>query len=687
MLVSINWLRNFISLENISNLKNLNYGLDYSEFPIDKLTLSGFELENLIRKKTLEEKDLIIEVDSTPNRSDITNFVGFIREIKSIMNLDIIKNPVYKEIKNVPNTINLSQNCVIINRENLNSFLIYQISNVEIKKSPNWLKKRILSHGINPQNFIIDLKNYIFLEWGQPINLYDLNKLEKLRKNKEIVEMGTCKVENYKNVQTSNFLEKSNSIIKNTNKIGLESIIEKKDCFIDENTTNVIIEYSVLDKKNVLKTNKNIVFQHFIKLACLLGKTKLINSKLIFGTKTNNTDRFIKINFSTVKEILGKSKLSTNKEDQLITNEEIRGCLKRLNFLIVTSGEKSCILKVSPQRAELVKSELDIIEEIGRIYGFNNLIQILPRIKNLGTITRERKIVELIKNELIRAGFNELFQYSFSTLENNKNIKLQNPLSNEYSTLRTTQLPSLIENINYNKNQRNYSCSAFEIGRIFSKINKNENTMVSGFFGGENYRSDWNNKVQKLSWYEGKELINGLIKVFGISLEWSQVERNIGYEFHPGRTAFLHLYKNEIGIFTQIHPLYAKKNNLSKSLFFFEINLTRISQLKNIIIKKYIKISIYPKISKDLSFEISNNLSVKRLLSFIKKEFKYLNLENLELNIDIFDNYQILNLPRYRKVGFKLSYQSILKTLIKKEIEEITELLEREANKYINMNK
>ena len=626
------------------------------------------------------------------------------------MNFTLRKSIVYKDIDEIPIYLKFSKNKKTQN-SNLkysNSIFLYQISNIEVKESPNWLKYRLLTQNIKPVNNIVDLSNYIMLEWGQPINIYDLTKIKNLldktnSKKEYIFGMRKAKMdEKFYAINNICYRLKNEDILITINNfpILIAGIISCKEFFIDYSTTNLLIECStfsnkkinsisknlgirnlssVLNSKGVSHNITNLAFQHLIKLINLnnykASKSSLVN---IIEKKKLLNDQ-IKITFSKIKEIIGPTK----KYNELIRNNEILNCLKKLNFKLIENNTVDCIVSIPKNRLHLIKNDFDITEEISRIYGFNNLKSILPENKKLGQITNEKKLTSLAKNYLIVNGFNESIHYSFTSNHHEKNIQIFNPIGTEYSKLKTSVLNNLIEINLHNKNQQNYNKSYFEIGRIFSKKYKQEYTVLSGVFGNEEYKNDWNFKNQNLTWYEGKSIINKLINFLGYKIEWIQTINNIGNEFHPGRSAILYHNLIEIGIFTQIHPLYAKKNNLNKSLFFFELNITRISQIQENKIKKYKNFSLYPKMSKDISIEISYKLTNNNIIKKLKEIFIELNIAYLEIDIKIFDIYRDLNRTNSRHLGIKIRYQSKKRTLVNNEIEKINELIVKELKTYI----
>ena len=199
--------------------------------------------------------------------------------------------------------------------------------------------------------------------------------------------------------------------------------------------------------------------------------------------------------------------------------------------------------------------------------------------------------------------------------------------------------------------------------------------------GVEEYKTNWKNQAISVDWYEAKGILNDLFKKLNIKEEWIQIKTNISLEYHPGRSALIFWKKNKIGTLSQIHPLYAKQKNLSSNLYFFELNLTRISQLKTMNLIKYQTYSLYPKISKDISFEVPIRISCSEMTQIIKTIINKVDKKQINITIELFDNYQTLKTNELRILGYRVNYQSVNKTLIKTNIEAINEKLIEEIKK------
>lgn len=709
MYISLNWLKNFISLQKFSERRisdettPIDVLLQYYKFPVNQLTLAGFEIEDITHEKEAVTSNIVIEVDTTPNRSDVNNMVGLSRELRSLMNFPLQKFSAYPGVNQIPTYLSFSKlglNTHKLKSNGTNSIFFQQLSNIRVKDSPTWLKKRLTHVNINPINNIIDLTNYSMAEWGQPMHVYDLDKIAKLIKlgPTDILNLSIRNAKpNEAFIALNNISYELNEeilvIAANDTPIGLAGIIGSLETMVDENTTTILLECGHFDTKKIRKATKKLglrteaaslyekgissitprlAFQHTLKLLNLTGNGKLKHSTNLLKTNSKLSERIISVQFTNINKILGSTKINTSSNLISLTRNEILECFKRLNFGVVNLTQEKVLLKIPEYRIHDIESEIDVIEEIGRIYGFNKFLPILPSAKSLGKISSEQKCIELTRKFLISNSFNEFIQYSLVLGKEKQNQTILNPLSQEYSNLRNTLLPNIIETIQYNIKQRNDCISGFEIGRVFNKKLNTEATMVAGIFGGSNYRTEWTNQYQVLTWYEAKALVNNLLRFLNIELEWSQIKTNLSEQFHPGRSAILHQNFQELGIFSQIHPLYAKQNNLPSSLFLFELNLTQLSNLNLIKTKKYERFSIYPKITKDISFEVSNTITVDQFVNKVRSFAQKHETENIFIEVKLFDNYQNQKLLNSRVLGLNLTYKSLNKTLLTTDIDQIT---------------
>lgn len=683
MQISLKWVNELVNIETVN--------LDYL---IEKLTLGGFEVEEIIELNN--KKEIALDISATANRSDSLSIQGISKEIAALLNKPCrrsnysIENLNWKqEIENLSSIIEDETNC--------STFIFMTVENLTDFTVPKWLKNKLIDSGVTPTNNLFDFQNYILLETGYPFEFYDLDKIQsKLNTSKFDLTIQVAKdKENFFTIDNVNYsLNPYISTIKaNTLPISIAGIISHKEFCYSNNTKSLLIEGSIYNSTKIrqqsrtlgLRTNRSARYEKSLKdtnllesLYKLIYLLRISNPNLIcklhtsYQTIRENTKPLL-LKYKTIKEILGPVK-DYGKNDTYLTPKLITNYLNRLNFnFIYDESELKWKVEIPYSRSEDIISEIDLIEEIGRLHGFNNFLARLPKIKTVGNEDYSYQTRKKITSCFLNLGFNELIHYSLvneKTFTNN-DVKLVNPLISDYSNLRSSLLPSLIKTVQDNLKQGNQCIEGFEFGHVFSGnllTNFQEKEHVAGIFGGINAKSTWSDSGQPLSWFEAKGKIEQFFKQLNLSPEWKRYSfSEINEIFHPYCTAKLDLDNGtNLGIFGQIHPMLTKKLNLSSNLYLFEFDFQSIqNQMQINKLKMYQKYSFYPKIVKDLSFVINQDISFKQI-----EELMYLNGTKFLSKITLLDEYKGEFTPENQvSLCLQLTFQSNNKTLQNKEIE------------------
>ena len=687
MQTSLKWVNELVNIKTV-NLDHL----------IEKLTLGGFEVEEIFELNINNQQEIALDISATANRSDSLSIQGIANEVAAL--LDKSTEPANYSIPNLSwksNIENLSE--TIQDEQNCSTFIAMTVENLNNCAVPKWIKNKLISSGITPTNKLLDFQNYILLETGYPFEFYDLDKIYSTL-NKSTFNLTITKVTNEEEFLASNdisySLNESISIIKADDlPISIAGIIPQKDFAYSDNTQSLLIEGSIFNSTSIRQQSRNLglrtdrsaryekslkninLLESFYKLIYLL---RISNPNLICKLHTiresvKYSTEPILLHYKTIKEILGPIKSLINYNDYL-TPDLITHYLNRLKFNHNFDKSK-LIWKVSIPylRSDDITREIDLIEEIGRLHGFNNFLARLPKIKTIGNEDSSYQIRKKITSCFLNLGFNELIHYSLvkeKTFRNNE-MKLINPLIADYSNLRSTLLPSLIQTVQENLKQGNQSLEGFEFGHVFSgNISNNfqEKEHLAGIFGGINTKSVWSDVSQPLSWFEAKGKLEQFFKQLNIIPQWEIYSGSENNEiFHPYSTAQLYLNNNiELGVFGQIHPILAKRLNLSSNLYLFEFEFEAIkNQIQTNKLKRYQNYSSYPKVVKDLSFIIHKDIPFKKI-----EELLYFNGTTFLMNVTLLDEYKGESIPdNHISLCLQLTFQSKLKTLQNKEIENI----------------
>ena len=684
MQISLKWVNELVNIETV-NLKNL----------IEKLTLGGFEVEEILEIEVNNEKRITLDISATANRSDSLSIHGMSSEIAALLN-KTPKIPKYSinEFIWSKKIQDLSMNC--IEKNNCIEFLAISLENIETAIAPQWLKKKLICSNIIPENNFKDFQNYILLEMGYPFEFYDLDRI-KTQINNSNFQLNLRSSNSNRKFLANNNIEYNldHSILTveaNQFPISIGGIIPHKNVECTKDTKSLLIEGSIFNAAKIRRQSrrlglrtfrssryekalKNIdLIKAFYQLISLL---RISNPNLTckfhtLAKPTATEKRILRLNFDNIKKVLGPTKEMQN----YISIDQVTKSLKRLNFdLIYHENKQYWEVTIPDLRSDDIIREIDLIEEIGRLYGFDNFLTRLPKLKKIGKKDLSYKTRIKLTNALINLGLNELIQYSLVNEKANiKNeIELINPLVKDYANLRSSLLPSILKAIQKNKSQSNLEFEGFEYGHVFFKNDLNaiqEIENIAGVFDDCETKKNWLKKPSILNWFEAKGKIEYLFKKLNLLNDWKseklKKEENL---FHPYCSATIYLKnKKKLGHFGQIHPIIAKKLNLSPNLYLFEFNFKFIEEeVEKNQLTIYQEYSIYPKIIKDLSFVVNRNISFDYLQKIL-----YLNGTHFLKTINLIDKYSGNNIPMNQtSLCLQFIFQSNNTTLQNTEIENI----------------
>ena len=702
MQISLKWINELVNVE-IINLNNL----------IDKLTLGGFEVEEIIEVEIKNQKIIALDISATANRSDSLSIQGLSLELAALLNY-VPKISNYstktflwsKTFKNQFKTNLINPTC--------SGFIAITVENLTTLLPPNWLKEKLIASGIIPQNNLQDFQNYVLLETGYPFECYDLNKIYSKINTSEFnlrLSYSDSSEQFLANNDTKYSLDNSVLTVQANNMpMSIAGIISHKDVDYSETTNSLLIEGSIFNAATIrqqarklgLRTNRSSRYEKALKNTDLLSsfyrfisllriKNPTLKCKIHTCTKLNNeANRIINLSYQNVKQVLGPIQKLKNNEYEYISSDIITKSLTRLNLSVNYDAKKLMWEVVVPGlRSDDLVQEIDLIEEIGRIYGFNNFLTRLPNIVKIGEEDFDYQVRKKITACLINLGLNELIQYSLVSQHTNidNEIKLLNPLVQEYSNLRISLLPNLIKAVEENLKNSQSMLEGFEYGHIFSGStieNVKEAEYISGIFGGTQIKSNYLDSDELLNWSEAKGKIDYLFKKLNLDIQWNQWKPNKEFNLlHPYRTAEISLIDGTVlGIFGQINLLLAKKLNIPTDVYLFEFNFEvikkQIQQTKLSVYQEYIA---YPKIVKDLSFIIEDTISFRQL-----KEILYLNGSQFLTDISLVDEYRGNSIPKnHTSLCLQLTFQSKNETLKNKMIERIIANLENVLTNHFNV--
>nr|YP_009541671.1 phenylalanyl-tRNA synthetase beta chain [Synarthrophyton chejuense]AYR05680.1 phenylalanyl-tRNA synthetase beta chain [Synarthrophyton chejuense] len=657
MKISWNWLKQLIDLKSINPNKLA-----------EKLTLAGFEIENIAYQKTI--KDILFEINIPANRHDINNMANLALEITALLKLNL---KLYIKINSRNNNIKYKTIDLYKNLNNYKDLYYSFAENISINHSPIWIQNYLKASDIGPNNNMLDIVEFINFKWGQYIEIFYINQIEieKHKMNFNKIREYAIKL-NSRNINNIDMTNISILFIGHINKNNTINYVKKRHSI--KSQTN--LEYAFLDITQIIQDNYD------------LDKT-YNKEKIIYRYKTNiisETDIICRISY--LNKILGP----INNNRKYLSKKEIINIMERLRFKVNDFGQELKI-QIPQERQKDIRQEIDIIEEIARIYGFNNFNDNLPKIYKAGYRSSNAIITNKIRHILRSIGLHEVINYALSQSLSKTSIEIINPLNKDQITLRNNLIENLITSKLYNINKVNEDFEVFEIGKIFINNlkfnNRHEELNLAIMLGNSSFqRSKWNEIPNSLSWFQAKGTIEELFERIHVQFIWSTRSdnkyfiKNFQKYTHPTRTSYIQYKGKTIGIFGQIHNKIAKRLNISYKVYIFEISInsiikaTKDNKHLNYNYKPY---SNYPKITRDISIQVDQKISMQKIIQIIKmiqKEQK----EIIE-SINVFDEYYEKDITK--KIGLRTTYRSITTTLTNKRIEKIEKLLKKQLHKVL----
>lgn len=686
MYTSLEWLNQLVNIKT-TKLDDL----------INKLTLGGFEVEETLKIKINDHDQTVLDISATANRADSLSIKGIAKEVSALLNQSTVKSN-YTHSNLESKQAFLDTLSLIKSDTDCSTFIAVTIENLTDFTIPKWLTEKLKCSKIEPTGTLLDFQTYVLLETGYPFEFYDLNKIKSVIKTSEF-SLRLKPAESNLQILANNNVEytlDSDILILEANgyPLGIGGVISSKEVGFVDTTQELLIEGSIFTSKKVrqqsrslgLRTDRSARYEKGLNnsffvdaLIRLIQLFRIANPQLICKVHTASEVQQlpqpqITLNYENVIEILGPVHQDKSKKLEYIQPSQIEEYLQRLDLEFIFNEQKlEWTVKIPKVRLDDLEREIDLIEEIGRLHGFNNFITDLPVVKTIGKEDFSYQIRKKLTHCLTNEGLNELIQYSLVNEVKQKTVQLINPLTNDCSTLRTTLLTNLIKLVSENLRQDNGILEGFEYGHVFStdlELGYIEKEMVAGMFGGIKTKRQWDQTPQSLSWFEGKGKIEDLFNKLNLTISWKNlVSNNYETTLHPYRTAELWISDNNyLGVFGQIHPTLAKIYNIPTDIFLFEFDVDVIKkEFYSRSLALYKSYKTYPKITKDLSFIIDRSIPFNHIKqTLLNREKKYLK------TVDLLDEYRGKPiLDTQTSLCIQLTFQSTKKTLVTKEIDQI----------------
>ena len=619
--------------------------------------------------------DSVLNLKILANRPDLLSLYNVAREIGAIFNRKV--NISAYEVKD-----NFKTDLVVGSKTSrCSQFSGREIRGIVTKESPKYIKESLMAMGVRSINNIVDIGNYVMLLTGQPLHMYDLDKLSKhelIAKDDLSVEFVALDEKTYK------IIPGDIVITSNNHAMCLGGVMGSLECAVDENTKNIYIEAASFDGASVRHTSSR------------LGLASESSSRFVKGTNHFQAEEVINFASYLIKENCDAKEFSnivTYQSEQKVDSvlfcstrrinnrlgtefneKDIKDVLSRLSFKIKEINEDEFEVTVPTFRLD-VTCEADISEEVIRLLGFSNVKSVLPTLDvKVGGLSLRQSRLRKIREMLLATGLDECLTYSllskdnatkFNLLNDEEHYELLNPLTDEREVFRTHILYSLLESASYNVNRQNRDLALFETSNMMSKVSRSEH--LAAVLVGNELNRELMNKTP-YDFYHMKGVVEDIFTLLGIESSRYRFERyeSNKEELHPGKSARIIFQNKTIGVFGELHPNAKKELGFNKTnVVALEMDLEPILESK-VSISKMTPISKFPTVSRDLAFIIKKEVSAADILKVIKK-----NGLGILKEAKIFDVYEGENIFKDSKsVAITMTFGKE-GTLVDKEINDV----------------
>ena len=617
--------------------------------------------------KYLGLDDTLYELDIHKHRNnDCYYHIGFAYEIGAILNRRVVlPQDSFKEVNDsINNHFNLD-----VETEKCPYYTARMVRNIKIKESPDFIKRRLIRAGMRPINNVVDISNYVMLEYGQPLHFFDKKKLGNkvlVRDAKEGEKVITLDGK-------ERILSSADIVITDGEKpVCVAGVMGGENTEVDDNTTDILIEAAIFDPVSIrytaakldlrseasIRYGKGLNFEYTdkaLKRAChLLEKyaDAEILTDIVKHDKVDKTIKTVEFSPDDINKLLGIK----------IDEEDMKVELGRLDFAYEYKDRKFTVT-IPRRRLDIDPYVNDIAEEIGRLYGYQNLVSTLPVVPiRRGDYIGDVKYRKQVSKRLRRLGLNEAKTYTLISpdmaklfdYEHKEKVILPNPMSIDKSVVRTSIIPSLLNVYDYNKKRKVKDILLYEVAKTYDK-SYNEESKIAGLLSGNYIFNGWN-FAKKIDFYVVKGIVEDLLDYMGFKNRYSFTTGGVD-DLHPGISAKILLDKKEIGIIGRVHPKILKDE-----VYVFEISLQALmTEIKPL---KYKEAPKYPSMEKDMAFILDKSIEAGKVIDIIKKAGG-----RILSDVTVFDVYEGENIDNSKKsIAFKLNFMDINRTLNEEEV-------------------
>lgn len=624
--------------------------------------------------------DQVMEFDLTPNRADALSMIGTAYEVAALYNTKMTKP------ETTSNELELSANDELtVTIENVDKVPYYSarvVHDVTIEPSPIWMQARLIKAGIRPINNVVDISNYVLLEYGQPLHMFDQDAIGSqqivVRQANEGEKMTTLD-------DTERELLTSDIVITNgQTPIALAGVMGGDFSEVKEQTSNIVIEGAIFDPVSIRHTSRRLNLRSESSSRFEKGiATEFVDEAVdracyLLQTYANGKVLKDRVSSGELGAFITPIDITADKINRTIgfdlSQNDIVTIFNQLGF--DTEINDDVITVLVPSRRKDITIKEDLIEEVARIYGYDDIPSTLPVFDKVtsGQLTDRQYKTRMVKEVLEGAGLDQAITYSLVSKEDatafsmqqRQTIDLLMPMSEAHASLRQSLLPHLIEAASYNVARKNKDVKLFEIGNVFFANGEGELPdqveYLSGILTGDYVVNQWQGKKETVDFYLAKGVVDRVSEK--LNLEFSYRRADID-GLHPGRTAEILLENKVVGFIGELHPTLAADNDLKRT-YVFELNFDALMSVSVGYIN-YQPIPRFPGMSRDIALEVDQNIPAADLLSTI-----HAHGGNILKDTLVFDVYQGEHLEKGKKsIAIRLNYLDTEETLTDERVSKV----------------
>lgn len=638
--------------------------------------------------------DIVLDVTSTANRADALSMVGIAREVVALTGCQL-QLPEPPEPPTVP-AAGLS--IAVADGNACPAYIGTLIRGVKIAPSPQWLQWCLQRAGVRPINNVVDITNYVLLEWGQPLHAFDLDRLQTLTGSDDIA-IGVRFARTGETLKTLDgqerqLLPQNLLIAAGDRPVALAGVMGGEESEVSESTQNLLLEAALFDPATTrrsaraqgLRTEASARYErgvNFAELEIACNRAIALILELAGGevvaretadARPAQLGRTVELRLERIRQLLGPVRQEDGSVG-VVAETQVEQILSALGCQLERRNGDPVVwaVGVPPYRYRDLEREVDLIEEVARLHGYDKFCDTLPRRTELGYLPAPQKARNRLREAFRSVGFTELVQYSLVKPEQ-ADIAIDNPLLSEYSALRKELLSGLVDAFAYNWTRGNGALNGFEIGRCFWRDadgKLQEADRLAGILGGDRDPAGrWTRagKEAPLDWYGAKGFLESAFARLDLQIEYKPDDRDP--RLHPGRTAALWLAGEPLGRFGQLHPQLRQERDLPGAVYAFSLDIEPLLAVLTAEARQrplFGPYSTYPAVARDIAFFAPQDLAVATLARTMQQA-----AGNLLEGVELFDEYKGETVPAgQRSLAFSLTFRASDRTLTDEDVDPL----------------